>query len=93
MLVDRKTFDSAISTELWQELGQPELQPLDDHYFTVRKPTGKLACFLKKPDFKGFFMANVKIENDERLLPILVFDKSDTPNIISQRALCVLYLY
>jgi hypothetical protein len=78
---------------LWQELGQPELQPLYDHYFTVRKPTGKLACFLKKPDFKGFFMANVKIENDERLLPILVFDdKPDTPNIIGKRALCLLYL-
>jgi hypothetical protein len=92
MVIDKKNYDSAISTQLWRELGQPELQELDEAYFKLRKRTGKRKLFLKQNDFKGYFMGVIKIGEMENLFPILVFDKPDTPNFLGKRVFLFLQL-
>ncbi|XP_046649282.1 rho GTPase-activating protein gacN-like [Daphnia pulicaria] len=92
MVIDKKNYDSFIPTELWGELGKPELQELDEAYFKLRKRTGKYKSLLKQNDIKGYFMGVIKIGENEHLFPILVFDKPEMPNFLGKRVFLVLQL-
>ncbi|EFX80536.1 hypothetical protein DAPPUDRAFT_103402 [Daphnia pulex] len=92
MVIDKKNYDSFIPTELWGELGKPELQQLDKAYFKLRKRTGKYKSLLKQNDIKGYFMGVIKIGENEHLFPILVFDKPEMPNFLGKRVFLVLQL-
>jgi hypothetical protein len=92
MVIDKKNYDSFIPTELWGELGKPELQELDEAYFKLRKRTGKYKSLFKQNDIKGYFMGVIKIGENEHLFPILVFDKPEMPNFLGKRVFLVLQL-
>ncbi len=92
MVIDKQNYDSFIPTELWGELGKPELQQLDEAYFKLRKRTGKYKSLFKQNDIKGYFMGVIKIGKNEHLFPILVFDKPEMPNFLGKRVFLVLQL-
>jgi len=75
MTIDSGCHISIIGKLIWQQLGQPKLEPVTEHWWAA---TGSPI------EFAGKFMANVKYAGKSLHLPLHVMEQSKTINLLGR---------